>query len=52
VFTGVGPFQHNDPHDRPPEVFGRTVTLHSGPVRPAHVLLPVIPAQAARGGST
>jgi uncharacterized protein len=45
VFTGVGPFQHNDPHDRPPEVFGRTVTLHSGPARPAHVLLPVIPAQ-------
>ena len=45
VFTGVGPFQHNDAHDRPPEVFGQTVTLHSGPARPAHVLLPVIPAQ-------
>ena len=45
VFTGVGPFQHNDPTDRPPDVFGRTVTLHSGPARPAHVLLPVIPAQ-------
>ena len=45
VFTGVGPFQHNDAHDRPPEVFGRTITLHSGPARPAHVLLPVIPAR-------
>jgi len=45
VFTGVGPFQHNDAHDRPPDVFGRTITLHSGPARLAHVLLPVIPAQ-------
>jgi uncharacterized protein len=45
VFTGVGPFQHNDPRDRPPEIFGKTVTLHCGPGRPAHVLLPVIPAR-------
>jgi predicted acyl esterase len=45
VFTGVGPFQHNDAHDRPPEVFGKNVTLHCGPSRPSHVLLPVIPAK-------
>jgi len=44
VFTGVGPFQHNDARDRPPEVFGRRVTLHCGPARQSHVLLPIIPA--------
>ena len=43
VFTGVGPFQHNDPRDRPPDVFGRKVTLHCGPKAPSHLLLPVIP---------
>ena len=43
VWTGVGPFTHNDPRDRPPAVFGGNVTLHAGPDRPAHVLLPVIP---------
>src|SRR5213078_1003817 len=45
VFTGVGPFQHNDPRDRPPDVFGKTVTLHCGPSRPSHLLLPIIPAR-------
>ena len=45
VFTGVGPFQHNDPRDRPPDVFGKTVTLHSGSSRPSHLLLPIIPAR-------
>jgi hypothetical protein len=43
VFTGVGPFQHADARDRPPEIFGRRVTLHAGPGRPAHLLLPIIP---------
>ena len=43
VFTGVGPFRHDDPRDRPAAVFGGDVTLHAGPDRPAHVLLPVIP---------
>jgi predicted acyl esterase len=43
VFTGVGPFQHAEARDRPPEIFGGKVTLHCGPRRPAHVLLPVIP---------
>jgi len=40
---GCGPFEHDDPTDRPPEVFGGKVTLHSGPSRPAVLLLPVIP---------
>lgn len=45
-FTGVGPFKHDDPRDRPPEVFGGRVTLHCGPEHPAHVLLPVVPPRA------
>jgi len=40
---GCGPFVHDDPADRPPEVFGGKVTLHFGAARAAHVLLPVIP---------
>ncbi len=40
---GCGPFVHDDETDRPPAVFGGKVTLHAGPKRPAHVLLPVIP---------
>jgi hypothetical protein len=43
VFTGCGPFLHNDPRDRPPEIFGKQITLHAGPGRPSHVLLPIIP---------
>jgi predicted acyl esterase len=43
VWTGVGPFTHDDPRDRPPAVFSGEVTLHTGPDRQAHVLLPVIP---------
>jgi predicted acyl esterase len=55
VFTGVGPFKHDDPRDRPPEIFGKTVTLHCGPGRRSHVLLPLIPPKQAparrrRGG--
>jgi len=42
---GCGPFVHDDETDRPPAVFGGKVTLHLGPRRPAHALLPVIPAK-------
>ena len=42
-FTGCGPFLHNDPRDRPPEIFGGKVTLHTGSDRQAYVLLPIIP---------
>jgi uncharacterized protein len=45
AFTGVGPFQHNDPRDRPAAIFGRTVTLHCGPKHQAHLLLPIIPSK-------
>jgi predicted acyl esterase len=43
VFTGVGPFRHDEARDRPPAVFSRNVTLHCGPERPSHLLLPIIP---------
>jgi len=42
-FTGVGPFRHEDPRDRPASVFGGKVTLHSGPGREAYVIIPIIP---------
>jgi predicted acyl esterase len=41
--TGCGPFLHDDPRDRPPDIFGGRTTLHFGPDRPAYLLLPVIP---------
>jgi hypothetical protein len=40
---GCGPFLHDDPIDRPADVYGGTTTLHLGPEQPAHVLTPVIP---------
>jgi predicted acyl esterase len=43
--TGVGPFLHNDPEDRPSDPFHGTVTLHTGPDHPSTVLLPIIPSQ-------
>ena len=40
---GCGPFIHDDPHDRPPQIFGGKVALHFGGARRATLLLPVIP---------
>ncbi|HBK78551.1 MAG TPA: peptidase S15 [Nitrospinae bacterium] len=45
AFTGCGCFLHNDPRDRPADVFGKNVTLHTGPDRPAYILLPIVPAK-------
>ena len=44
-FTGCGPFLHDDPKDRPPDIFGGKTTLHAGPGRESYLLLPVIPAK-------
>jgi predicted acyl esterase len=41
---GSGPFVHNDPDDRPSEVFGGSTTLYTGPEYPSSVLVPIIPA--------
>ncbi len=40
---GCGPFLHNDPINRPAEVFAGETMLHTGAEKPAYVLLPVIP---------
>ena len=42
---GCGPFLHDDPRDRPVEVFGGENTLHAGPGRESYVLVPVIPSK-------
>jgi uncharacterized protein len=41
---GCGPFLHDDPLDRPPEVFGGAITLHTGGARQAYLLIPVVPS--------
>jgi predicted acyl esterase len=45
AWTGVGPFKHDEPRDRPAAVFGGDVTLHTGPGRNAYLLLPIIPGR-------
>jgi len=42
---GCGPFLHDDPRDRPAEVFGGENTVHAGPGRESYLLIPVIPAR-------
>jgi hypothetical protein len=44
-FTGCGPFLHNDPRDRPTEIFAGTTTLHFGGTQQPYLLLPIIPAE-------
>ncbi len=41
--TGIGPFLHSDPKDRPAEVFGGMNTLHFDQDQEPFLLLPVIP---------
>ena len=45
-FTGCGPFLHDDPVDRPPEIFGGQTTVHAGPGTESYLLLPFVPAKA------
>jgi len=40
---GTGGMTHEDPDDRPRELFGGTMTLHAGGGRDSYVLLPIIP---------
>jgi predicted acyl esterase len=40
---GCGPFLHDDPVDRPAEIFGGQTTLHFDRAKPSFLLLPVIP---------
>lgn len=41
--TGVGPFLHDNPTDRPRDLFGGTTTLHFGGSHQPFLLLPIIP---------
>jgi predicted acyl esterase len=43
VLTGCGPFLHDDPRDRPANVYGGVTTLHIGPDQPGYIMLPLIP---------
>jgi uncharacterized protein len=43
VMRGCGPFVHDEPADRPEEIFGGTVRLHSAPTQQPYILLPIIP---------
>ncbi len=40
---GTGGMTHEDPDDRPPELFGGKVTLYCGEGRESYLLLPIIP---------
>ena len=44
LFRGSGLVLHNDPQDRPPEVFGATNTIHTGGPHSSYLLVPVIPS--------
>lgn len=48
-FNGCGVFYHTDSKDRPKSVFGKQVTLHTGPKHKSHLLLPAIPAKGRAG---
>jgi predicted acyl esterase len=40
---GTGGMTHNDPDNRPPDIFGGKVTVHAGGPRESYLLVPVIP---------
>ena len=50
--TGCGPFLHDDPHDRPRDIFGGVTTLHFGRGMANYVLLPIIPPKAVGKAKT
>ncbi len=41
---GSGPFLHNDPFDRPKEIFSGETTIYSGENHTSYILLPIIPS--------
>lgn len=43
TMRGSGPFVHNHPWDRRPEIYGGRVTVYGGGVTPSYLLLPVLP---------
>jgi len=51
-FTGNGPFLHDDPRDRPLDIFGGKTTLHLGGGQENFVLLPIIPPRRSPAAKT
>jgi uncharacterized protein len=49
---GCGPFFHDDPDDRPSEIFGGKVTVYAGANTGSYLLLPIIPAQGRTAGES
>jgi predicted acyl esterase len=45
IQTGVGPYTHDDPIDRPADVFGGTVRVFGGGCLESSLLLPIIPEE-------
>ncbi len=43
--TGCGPFLHDDPRDRPPNIFAGVTGLHFGGAARPYLLLPIVPAR-------
>jgi uncharacterized protein len=46
---GCGPFLHDDPRNRPPEIFGGRITVHAGGQWASRLLLPVVPEKSPGG---
>jgi len=44
---GCGPFLHPFGPDRPVEIYGGDVTIHTGPEYPSSLLLPIVPSKEA-----
>ena len=40
---GCGPFLHDDPRDRPPEIFSGDTSIHVDPAQAPYIHLPIIP---------
>ena len=40
---GSGIYLHNDPHDRPPGIYGGRITLHLGGPHDAYLQVPIVP---------
>jgi predicted acyl esterase len=45
---GCGPFLHDDPRDRPPEIFEGKTTLHVGADRASYLVLPIFRHESDR----
>ena len=45
---GSGPFLHNNPDDRPAEIFGGKTTIYSGQNKGSYLLLPIIPGATTK----